>query len=76
MLIALILFLGGAAVGLWSRVMLAFGLSGVVLALTILGWIIRGDLSAIRVLVLFAHLTALQAGYLVGAYLRVRRQVR
>jgi hypothetical protein len=72
MLVALILFLGGMVVGLWSRVMLAFGLSGVVLALSVLAWMIRGEVSLVGVLVLFAHLAALQAGYLLGAYLRAR----
>ncbi|MCJ2033430.1 hypothetical protein [Methylobacterium sp. J-068] len=72
MIVALILLLGGVVVGLSSRVMLAFGLSGIVLALSILSWMIRAEVSALRVLVLFAHLAALQAGYLLGAYLRTR----
>jgi hypothetical protein len=76
MLVALILFLGGAVIGLYSRVMIAFGLSGVVLVLSLLAWMIRAELSLVGVLVLFAHLTALQAGYLLGAYLRTRGLVR
>lgn len=76
MLVALILFLGGAAVGLYSHVMFAFGLSGVVLALSLVAWVIRGELTLAGILVLFAHLAALQAGYLLGAYLRAGRPIR
>lgn len=76
MLVALILFLGGAVVGVYSRVMLAFGLSGVVLALSVAAWVIRAEVSPAGILVLFAHLAALQAGYLAGAYWRARRPIR
>lgn len=69
MLIALLLFLGGGLVGLYSHALIAFGLSALVLALSIAAWVIRGETTSVGVLVLFAHLTALQAGYLAGAYL-------
>lgn len=72
MLIALLLFVSAIAVGFYSRVMTAVGLSGLVAVLSVVVWIARGDASAVGGLVLLAHLSALQAGYLLGAYLRVR----
>ncbi|KQP29720.1 hypothetical protein ASF49_16365 [Methylobacterium sp. Leaf104] len=72
MLVALILFLSGIAVGLTCRATVAVGLSALVVALSGMVWIARWDVSVVSLLVLFAHLTAVQAGYLLGAYLRVR----
>lgn len=72
MLVALILFLSGFAVGLYGRVLAILALSGLVGILSVVVWTGRGDLSVVGVLVLFGHLAALQAGYLLGAYLRVR----
>ncbi|KQP67365.1 hypothetical protein ASF41_06065 [Methylobacterium sp. Leaf111] len=72
MLIALLLVVGGIAIGFCSRVMTAVGLSGLVVVLSVVVWIARGDASGIGGLVLLAHLSALQSGYLLGAYLRVR----
>ncbi|WP_264048147.1 hypothetical protein [Methylobacterium flocculans] len=72
MLIALILFVGGGLIGFYSHVLIAFGLSALVLLLSATVWVIRAEVSVVGVLVFFAHLTALQAGYLVGAYLRMR----
>jgi hypothetical protein len=43
-----------------------------VVVLSVVVWIARGDASGIGGLVLLAHLSALQSGYLLGAYLRVR----
>ncbi|MCK2055524.1 hypothetical protein [Methylobacterium sp. 37f] len=70
MLVALILFLGSLAVGLAGSIRLIFGISAVVLALSGLVWLARGEVGVVGALVLFAHLTALQAGYLTGAYRR------
>jgi len=72
MLVALILFVSGIAVGFYSRVMTAIGLSCLVVILSVAVRIARGDASAIGGLVLLAHLSALQAGYVLGAYLRAR----
>jgi hypothetical protein len=38
--------------------------------------VVRGELTLAGILVLFAHLAALQAGYLLGAYLRAGRPIR
>ena len=45
MLIALLLFVSAIAVGFYSRVMTAVGLSGLVVALSVVVWIARGDVS-------------------------------
>jgi hypothetical protein len=72
MLVALILFLSGIALGLTVRVLVALGTSVLVFAFSVVVWTARGDVSLLGLLVLLAHLTALQAGYLLGAILRVR----
>ena len=72
MLVAATLFVSGAVAGLYFRVMLIFLASVFVVIASNAVWIYRQDWSWLKLLILFAYLTALQAGYLVGIYVRYR----
>ena len=69
MLISVILFVAGMIIGLFHRIsaLLFVSVFATVGFLTI--WAFNNDLSYLKILIMFAYLTSLQAGYLVGIYI-------
>ncbi|WP_147028520.1 hypothetical protein [Methylobacterium oxalidis] len=73
MIIAGLLFLIGAGIGFRCDVVVLIAVAAIlVLGLTIL-WFLLGELDISKILIIAAYLSAMQAGYILAAYLSARQ---
>lgn len=73
MLVSIILFLAGLITGIYYKVWIILYASICIFFGFFLVWYIKQEVFAIKFLIFFAYLTALQAGYLVGIYIKYGR---
>lgn len=70
MITSFLLSIFGIIVGLYYRAVQLLVVTCLVILVSVSVWLVRREMELLKLLVLFAYLTALQAGYLVGIYVR------
>ena len=66
-------FLAGLVMSLYFRIVSVFLVSAVFFAVDVMRMVAKSSFAFADVLILFAYLSALQGGFMLGSYLKYRR---